>query len=372
MSIKEYECPLCGGKLEFDAGTQQLTCPYCLASFDPEEYDREQAEKEQPKSAGPEDIEDAHFDEGGLSGWREGETEGMMVYTCASCGGEIIADQTLASTHCPYCDNPVVVPSQFAGDLKPNWVIPFQVDYENAKQVYYKHAKRQKLVPKIFKDKKQLDEIKGVYVPYWVINCDADAEVLYRAEKVSERRTSQQIVRTTEIYNVTREGRLTFQNIPVEASTKHEEALLESIEPFNFDQAVPFSTAYLSGFLADRYDIEPEAVNPRVEERIKSSVRRTFADTMNGYSTYSIEDMKLGIVNGSTGYAMLPIWFMNVKWKDKLYRFAVNGQTGKVAGELPEDKGILWRYRLIYGFIFLLICVAAGYFLGPLVMRFFS
>lgn len=354
-SVLEYECPECGGKVEFDTASQQLVCPYCDSSFDPEDFGSE--------------LEAAGGAAGGwddpLSEWTASEAEGMFVYHCDSCGGDIVGDETLASTHCPYCDNPVVMMGQFGGDLRPNYIIPFQVDKQTAEKAYLAHAKRHRLTPRIFRSKKHLEEVQGLYVPYWVVSCRADCDVLFKCEQTQHSSDKENDYYTTDIFHVERRGTLDFEHVPVEASAKHEAALLESLEPFDFGGAVSFNSAYLAGYLADRYDIPKEQSQARAEERIRNTMQTAFDDTLQQYDKVTVERLNIAYQAGRVDYCLLPIWFLNTRWQGKLYRFALNGQTGKLVGDLPIDKREAWKWRGIWFLVFLLLGLLIGYFLSP-------
>ena len=168
--IQEYKCPNCGGKLTFDSNAQKMVCPYCDSEIDVaalKDYDNGLDQFTQ------QDVMD--WETAGHV-WQEGETEGMRVYVCKSCGGQIIGDANLGATSCPYCGNPVVLMGQFSGDLKPDLVIPFQLDKKAAKEAYLRHLEGKKLLPKLFKDQNHIDEIKGVYVPFWLFEGERSEE----------------------------------------------------------------------------------------------------------------------------------------------------------------------------------------------------
>ena len=108
--------------------------------------------------------------------WQEGEADGLRSYVCKSCGGEIVGDENTAATSCPFCGNPVVMMGQFSGALKPDLVIPFKLDKKAAKEGLKKHLTGKRFLPKIFKDQNHIDEIKGIYVPFWLFDTDVDAQ----------------------------------------------------------------------------------------------------------------------------------------------------------------------------------------------------
>ena len=136
--------------------------------------------------------------------------------------------------------------------------------------------------------------------------------------------------------------------MPVDGSTKMDDALMESIEPYDFTGAVDFQTAYLAGFLADKYDVDSEQSIERANERIKKSTENAFASTVQSYSTVIPESTSIRLQNGKAKYALYPVWLLNTTWNGKRYTFAMNGQTGKFVGDLPLDKGAYkkWLFGL--------------------------
>ncbi|MBP5303321.1 MAG: hypothetical protein J6Z00_00285 [Clostridia bacterium] len=339
--LLEYKCPSCGGAIEFDTASQQMKCPYCRTEFAVEsvkQYDealkQQQGENIQWNSQAAEFI--------------SADESGMRSYRCQSCGGEVIGDETMAASSCPYCGNPIVVIEQFAGMLKPDVVIPFKLDKEAAKTALRNHYNGKRLLPKFFKSENHLDEIRGIYVPFGLFNADANANIDYRCTKVRTWSDSRYNYTETSYYSALRAGSLAFDNIPVDGSEKMPDDLMESIEPYNYKDAVDFQTAYLSGFLADKYDVGAEESIPRANNRIRTSAAEVFRSTVTGYTTVTPTTTNVQTTSTEVHYALLPVWILNTSWKDKKYMFAMNGQTGKFVGDLPCDKGLWWRWFGIY------------------------
>ena len=344
--ILQYKCPCCGGKIEFDSSIQKMKCPYCDTEFDMEtlkDYD-EVLQEETP--------DEMSWDTQAGSAWQEGEEDGMRVYVCNSCGGQVITDATTAATQCPYCGNPMVMASQFAGDLRPDYVIPFRLDLKAAKEAMKRHLLKKRLLPKAFKTQNHIDEIKGVYVPFWLFDADADASINYRASRVRVWSDSKYDYTETSYFAVYRAGRLGFERVPVDGSAKMPDDLMESIEPFDFSGAVDFQTAYLSGYLADRYDVSAEESISRANGRIKTSTEQTFLSTVQGYSSVAVQNSSIHLNNGKAKYALYPVWLLNTTWRGEKYIFAMNGQTGKFVGNLPVDRGAWWRWFALFTGIF--------------------
>ena len=352
-AIQEYKCPCCGGAITFDSTIQKMKCPFCDTEFEMEtlaSYDKEL--KNDQNDAMEWELADGEE-------WQDSETDGLRSYTCKSCGGEIVGDETTAAASCPFCGNPVVMMDQFAGTLKPDYVIPFKFNKNAAKDALQKHYEGKRLLPKVFKDQNHIDEVKGVYVPFWLFDTEAEANMRYKATKV--RRWSDDVYEYTETshFAVSRGGTVKFESVPVDGSKKMSDELMESLEPFDFSEAVDFQTAYLAGFLADKYDVDANQSVERANERIRKSTQKAFDATVQGYDTVTKETGSIRLHNGKVKYALFPVWLLSTRWNDQNYLFAMNGQSGKMVGDLPLDKAAYkkWLFGLT-GIISAVIFVA--------------
>lgn len=269
----------------------------------------------------------------------------------------------MAATSCPFCDNPIVMMGQFAGALKPDLVIPFKLDKKAAKEGLKKHLTGKRLLPKIFKDQNHIDEIKGIYVPFWLFDTNVDATVSYRATKVRMWSDSDYDYTETSHFMVHRGGSIGFENVPVDGSTKMADDLMESIEPFNISGAVDFQTAYLAGYLADKYDVTAEQSIERANKRVKHSTEEAFAETVKGYATVTTDNSSVQFHGGKAKYALYPVWLLNTTWNGNKYTFAMNGQTGKFVGDLPVDKGAAARWTVMLAAVFSVVTYGAAWFL---------
>lgn len=338
MSAHEYKCPCCGGGIVFDATVQKLKCPYCDTEFDIEKLEEYEKENE---ITGEDALE---WESGEEEGWQLDDTSGLYSYQCNSCGAQIIGDQNLGATRCPYCDNPIVLTSQFSGKLKPDVIIPFKLDKKAAKAKFEAHLKGKRFLPKVFTDQNHIDEIKGMYVPFWLFDSDVDARMSYKTTRVRTWSDANYTYTQTNYYTVIRGGHMRFEHVPVDGSSKMADELMESIEPFDYSQAVPFNKDYLAGYLADKYDVTAEMSTPRANQRIKRTVESEFNQTVHGYATVTSDGGSVRTRDGKARYAMYPVWILNTTWNGEKYMFAMNGQTGKFVGDLPLDKGALRRF----------------------------
>ena len=341
--LLQYKCPCCDGAIEFDSTVQKMKCPYCDTEFEMETLEAYDQVLQQETS------DHMNWDTAAGGDWTEGETADLRVYVCQNCAGEIVTDASTGATACPYCGNPVVMTGQFAGELKPDCVIPFKLDKKAAIEALKRHYSGKRLLPRVFADENHLREIKGVYVPVWLFDADAEADLRWKATRRRTWSDSQYIYTETSHFSVVRGGSIGFQRVPVDGSSKMDDTLMESIEPFDFSEAVDFQTAYLSGYLADKYDVTAEQSITRANERIKNSTEAAFANTVQGYTTVTPVHSSINLQNGRARYALYPVWILNTQWNGQKFTFGINGQTGKIAGDLPLDKGLLRKWQLGVG-----------------------
>lgn len=334
-ALIEYKCPCCDGAIEFNSETQNMKCPYCDTEFEIEAL-KEYCEASQ-------DTGDSFSWETPADEWSTAEQENMKIYSCQSCGGQIITDETTAATACPYCDNPIVMSGQLDGGLKPDLIIPFKINKDGAKAALENFLKGKFLLPRSFINENRIEEIKGVYVPYWLFDCNADANIRYKATKVRTWRSGDYRYTETSYYLVVRNGKIKFEKVPVDGSTKMPDELSEAIEPYNYSDCTAFESAYLAGYLADKYDVDAEKSEQRANERIRVSTEQEFRNTVNGYNTVVPDKVNIRLQSGKIRYALLPVWMLNTKYRDKMYNFSMNGQTGKFVGNLPTDMGRFWK-----------------------------
>lgn len=347
MQITNYQCPACTGPLHFVGESGKLECDYCGSSFDVAEIEALYAEKEEKAAQAMEQAESAaqappeaagdgsQWDTSDLSEDWGAEGAQMRSYSCPSCGAELICDATTAATSCPYCGNPSVVPGQFSGVLKPDFILPFQLSKQDAIKALKQHYRKKPLLPSTFSKTNHLEEIKGVYVPFWMFDGEVSGSV--RFDAVSKRVYTSGDYEITEIseFDVRRGGSLSFEKVPVDASSKMPDDYMDSIEPYDYSALKPFSTAYLPGFLADKYDVSVEDSRERADKRCVSSFVNALEGTISGYTSCKETGRDICLKRGKVHYALLPVWLLNTKWEGKDFLFAMNAQTGKLVGKLP-------------------------------------
>lgn len=359
--VTNYQCPACTGPLHYSAKSGKLACDYCGSSFDVAEiealYARKEAEAAAAKQAADAKAEAAQaakaeaaeaaaasggWDTSDLSRDWGAEADGLRVYSCPSCGAELICDQSTAATACPYCGNPAIVPGQFSGALRPDYILPFRLSKDDAVQALRAHYKGKPFLPRSFTSANHIEQIQGVYVPFWLFDGGAEGAASYRASNTNVFETGDYEITETRHYHVVRAGSLAFEKIPVDASSKMPDDHMDSIEPFDYAQLRPFSTAYLPGYLADKYDVTIDDSRDRADTRCRETLAQALRDTVTGYGACVTEREDIALRRGKVHYALLPVWMLSTKWRGQDFLFAMNGKTGKLVGDLPTDRGRFW------------------------------
>lgn len=337
-NVIEYKCPCCSAGLKFDGSSQQLTCEYCDNSFDMETV------RAFNESEARNDTDDFHWENSTQTQWSEEEQNIMRSFVCPSCGGELITDENTAATFCPYCSNPTVMPGRLTGGLKPDALIPFQKTKEDAKAAFLSLCKGKPLLPKFFTQEQQLEKITGIYVPFWLYDCSGGLEGSYKATRVHTWADSKYNYTKTDHYLLRRGARAAFTGIPMDGSSKMDDTFMESIEPYDYSQLIDFDNAYLTGYFADKYDVPSENGEERIRSRVNNAISDLIQSSLVGYTTVVPTSQQLKVDQGNARYVLMPVWMLNTKYKGKLYTFAMNGQTGKITGELPisSKRAALW------------------------------
>lgn len=353
--IKNYKCPCCDAPLRFDGPTQELSCDSCGNKFPLEVMEQMSDAEEQAKK-----DSSYNWDKYEPRNFGSDENINISGYNCPSCGAQITGDDTLGATVCPYCGNATIIKAQFEGGLKPDYIIPFRLDKKAAMNAFEEACKKAPFLPDEFKNKRKIEEMAGIYVPFWMFDCDCNAAISYRAYKTIFWSDSRYNYTKTDYYKLFRKGSIGFSNIPVDGSKKADDTYMEAIEPFDYKDAVEFENAYLSGYLADKYDVSSEESIARANERVKNSTVSEFSKTTGGYLGVYPENTSVSFSNGKIRYSLLPVWMLNIRYGDKNYKYAINGQTGKTVGEYPADKKKKWKYFLkIAGICYGIAAVAA-------------
>lgn len=321
--VTNYKCPNCTAPLKYVAWKDRLECEYCYGEFSVREIEALYGTPEE--AAARESTEDL---------WGEGAEE-MRAYSCPSCGAALICEATTAATDCPYCGNHAIIPAQFAGVKRPDYVLPFKLTKEQAVAALKRSCKHRLLIPKEFAKKQCLKAIKGVYVPFWLFDDCAIVSMNFDGQTIVSTQYGKQEEIVTRHYDVRREGQVEFVRVPADGSCSMPDDFMDAIEPYDYSALKPFSMAYLPGYLADRADVAPEAAYRRASRRMEKTAKEVIRSTVHGYDEVEDGFYSVKLSRRRTDYALLPVWLMRAEYENHEYMFAVNGQTGKTIGDFP-------------------------------------
>ena len=283
------------------------------------------------------------------SKWPTSETDDLRAFNCPACGAQLLVDQVTAVTSCPYCGNNAVVPGQLSDVLKPDYVIPFKLGKDDAIAALKEYYNGKKFLPSSFTEENHLEEVQGVYVPFWLYTGIAEGDVTLNARNIRTWSDSDNEYVETDHYKLHRSGNMQFVDVPVDGSTKMPDAHMDAIEPFDYSEMVPFSVAYLPGFVTDRYDQDVQECDGRARSRVETTCSDTLVETATGYMETDVESASARVDWSNISYALLPVWMLHTRWDDEDYLFAMNGQTGKLIGDLPIDnRKVILRSAIIF------------------------
>lgn len=334
MSAISLKCPNCDGELMFDPGTQKYKCEYCNSLFSQDEIESE----EEAASA-------------------ESESGEGALYTCPSCGAQIVTDATTAASFCYYCHNPVILKGRLEGDFLPDQIIPFSIDKETAKKEFLRFFQKKKYIPKAFFQKNQMDRLSGVYLPYWIYRVSMRGHLKADGTNIRKWRSGDLEYTETSFYEIEREGNIELTNLMKHALKKANYELSSGVFPYRMEEARPFSVGYLSGFQAEKRDVEKSEIQRDAQAETERHAEKMLRESVRGYQM--TKGVKIGFDSKREQYAytLLPIWTLTYQGKDnKIYYYSMNGQTGKVCGKLPID----YKKALFSAFMTACAVLAAG------------
>ncbi len=337
-SVIKYQCPACGAPLKFNIKKQMLVCGSCDNEY-PEDFISSKQDEETTVQSKIDWNLEGYVKE-------QTVTTSQSGFSCSSCGAQIVSDSNTVATECMYCGNPVVMSENVSGIVTPDKIIPFKIDKKTAEQMLKDFYKGKYLLPNAFVSNNRVSKISGLYVPFWFFSCTGSGSVTFEATKVKRWSDDDYNYTRTEYYQVYRSGQIGFSQIPVDASSKMEDNYMDGIEPFNYSELEQFSPIYMAGYFGDKFDVNVDDSAKRASKRVISSTEEAFKTTVTGYTTVTKKHSFVKMKGEDIAYAMLPVWMLNTKYNGKMYQFAINGQTGQIAGELPIDKGKLLKYRI--------------------------
>lgn len=345
--ILHYKCPSCGSDMVFDSTSGMLHCGSCGRNENIEAMEADQGFKQNPSSY--------------LS------NEEITQYHCNNCGAVLITDKDTTATTCSFCGAGVVISDRLSGELAPAKVIPFAINKEQAQNSFKKWCKKGRLTPKGFMTADRIKSITGLYVPFWLYDLHGKGEADATCTRVRTYEKGEYIYTETDYFHVYRQVNLNYVKVPVDASEKMNDDLMDKLEPYHYNDLKDFNMPYLAGYIAEKYSYDDEALFPRVKARGNDYVRSFLRSTITGYTSTTYNHENIDIRQQNAWYVLFPVWMVCYDYKKSEHTFAMNGQTGKIVGKPPLSTGKIaaWFSGISLGVfaLFKLIAVISG---GPL------
>ena len=305
-----FKCKNCGGKVHYNIKSHNLCCSYCNSEFPINEYDQKN---------------NAEYTTNAF------ETN---IFVCPTCGAEISSLDKESTAYCTYCGSQAVLKERQIKN-RPIYIIPFSQTTEQVKEQYNNFIKNKAFVPDELKDPNYINEFRGIYIPYWSYALEVNKHAFIVQGEKNYREGN---VDVEETYNINVQVQDDLYDIVLDASEALDDSIASHIAPYDIKDAVKFKEGYLAGFYSDKETTPPEKYNENVKniavEKIKKRVEE---ETELTSITTSNEDQ---MFTGRSKYklALLPAWFLTYRKKDRVAYSVVNGQTGKIAMDLPLDK----------------------------------
>lgn len=344
--VLDNKCPSCSAPIFFNPKLGKFKCEYCTSEFTLQEM------QEHNNASSVENNKEIINNK---------ENVNYVEYNCSNCGAAIIADEQTAATFCVYCGNTAILQNKLSNEFSPDKVIPFKKSKEEAINAFKAITKGRPLSPKDFNNEENISKIKGVYIPFWLFDLNVSGDLNCSGQKVRTWTSGNTQYTNIKIFNILRSGNMNFEKVPVDGSTRFDDDIMNSIEPFNYDELEIYNHAYLSGFYAEKYDIESEKAYETANNRSLESAKDVMYNDSVGYTSKVITSNTLAATQSKKEYALLPVWMVNVKYKDKMYLFAMNGQTGEFIGNIPLDKKKTFIYATVIFAIAVIIGIICSY-----------
>ncbi len=372
MALVNYKCPNCDAPLKFNPDKQLFSCEYCSSDFTEQQIqqiyaERESRVSEEEQRAQAKEEQKANNAQNPQNNTNNEDSsnfdEEAVVFTCPSCGAEVITTDTTSATTCFYCQNPVVLGGRLSGNFKPDKIIPFALTKDKAIEKFLEMCKKKRFLPRDFASKKQFEKLTGVYFPYWYVDEQKQANLVANGKKIRTWRSGNKRYTETSLYRLDRSGDIIINNVFERALKSQNRDMLQCVHPYDLSKSKNFAMSYLSGFQAEKRDLEKADINNAVQQRISQYSMELLKDTIKGYSGITVQNYNDTTELEAWSYTLLPVWIVTYKYKGEIYPFAINGQTGKTFGKLPSDKRKLAIFGSIIAFIIFIIGTIGGYFL---------
>lgn len=338
-----FRCKNCGGNTVYSPEKRSMYCPFCDSLGSSERTDV-------CKKCGNMIVYDP--EKGGMhcrycgsdgSAENAGESLGETAI-CPNCNGEVSLETHTSATRCPSCDSYLILNERVEGAYTPKSIIPFEMGKETCKQSIREKFHKFRFAPTDFLTEAKLNEMQGVYVPFWLYDYDTNWDFQAEGTKVRSWTSGNTEYTETSVYDVRRNLDIQFSRIPVDASVQMPDDVMDLVEPYDYNQLKDFIPEYMSGFYAEKYNMLSDEVEERAKKKMTDDADMLIKGTYSGYGSMKMLRQNYKLRSSKSDYGLLPVWRYIYKYNGTDYPFYVNGQTGKIVGTPPISTKKVWSY----------------------------
>lgn len=332
-NTRNFACARCSHEMFFDKSTEELICDNCSFSISINDYD--QVSYLTPFNTTNTDF---HVSTGVY------DDTLVQEYQCENCHSTFVIDKHNISAVCSFCCSSISPTKQSTQNIAPLKVILFQISISTAQKLFEKWCGKKMFTPSSFKSSQIIDTIRGVYVPFWFFDLESQGELFATSSSVYVRRFSSHEYTTTTFYKTYCQGQSEYLKIPADASRNLNDEMMDKLEPFDYTELTNFDTTHLFGYNAEQYSYTAQDVFPRIKERASEYLFDYLRSRMWGYTSVYVDKFNVDVIQKSVTSVLLPVYLLDYSFKGETYRFAINGQTGKIVGDPPISsmKVFLW------------------------------
>lgn len=336
-----YKCPNCAANLLYDADARRMVCGFCGSKLHPE------------------DVTSSEGTHGFCIGEEWQETDS---YYCDSCGAKVICGKSTSATFCVYCGSPAIIRERLFGGATPVRIIPFTYGRKEAEKAFLKWCSGKKLLPRGFSSRKNIEKLSGMYVPFWLFDYAIDVDMTVK--NIASRQGMRSDDAKIGLFESRKRGLLIWEKVPIDGSRHIDDMLMEMIEPYNYTQLKDFDMKYLSGFFAERFDFSEKELKVKIDERVRKFVEDAVMESFSS-DFYPVKAKDYSFYHPPVAeYVLLPVWFLNYREFGRIFSFSMNGQTGRIAGDIPTS---VWK-AVVLALGLLSVLIPLCYWLGTLLI----
>lgn len=310
-----FKCKNCGANAIFSPERGTMFCPYC---------DSENSQEIAP---------------------------GEGINFCINCGGELNSGDYMSAVRCEHCGSYSIFEERTQGQYEPHLILPFKIGRKAAQELIKAEFKKKPFLPSDFIQEAKMSQMEGMYVPYFMYDFNCRYQLKGTGHKVRVWRSGNKEYTETSIFDIRRDMSVAFNKIPVDSSLSMPDEDMDILEPFDYSALEAFQTKYMSGFLAEKYNLSSEELEPRARQRAEEDARGLMDRTLEGYTTVSERQEDVTMDAMQSYYALLPVWNYKYTYHGKCYPQKLNGQTGKLSGKMPVSipKTIAYTATVFFG-----------------------